>query len=177
VKIHSNPAIEGFFTAIQKTGGSFKPVKLHQLHITLKFFGEVGEEKLEEISGLVKERTTGHGPFSFGLAGCGAFPNENYLKVLWVGMEDAETLVSLGTGLQKSFEGLGFKRDRFSPHLTLFRVKSPKNKTDIQKVLGDHRETHFGRVEVSKLLLMESQLTPKGPIYSVVERFPLGDPL
>jgi len=174
IKVHPNAAIEDYFTRMKGTKGHFKPVRLDQLHLTLKFFGEVDEGKLEEIRDVIMKTTEEVEAFSFELFGCGAFPNENYLKVLWLGARSEEPLVELGNDLQKAFSGIGFKRDRFSPHLTLFRVKSPRNKKQIQDVMGEHKETSFGTVDVKELLLMKSELTPQGPIYTVIERFGLG---
>ncbi len=173
IKISTNREIEEFYNVVQASRGSFKPVSLDQLHLTLKFFGEVDEEKAGEIKKLVRASSKDFEPFRFRLHGCGAFPNENYLKVLWIGMKDEETLVKLGTRLQVAFWDIGFSQDKFSPHLTLFRVKSPKNKEAIQKTMARYRDTNFGEVEVEEILLMKSQLTPQGPIHTVVERFSL----
>lgn len=171
VKVHPNPSIEEFFNAMKNTNGDFKPVRLDQLHFTLKFFGEIDEAKVAELRGVVVEVLKGMEPLSFELFGCGAFPSENYIKVLWLGSKSGEKLVKLGEELQTAFTELGFKKNKFSPHLTLFRVKSKKNKKQIQDVLGSYKKTSFGTVEVTELLLMESELTPQGPIYTVVERF------
>jgi RNA 2',3'-cyclic 3'-phosphodiesterase len=174
IKLHSSSDIKTFYEAMKQTNGNFKPVNLDQLHLTLKFFGDIDEAKQEEISSVVRERTRSLDPFSFRLAGCGAFPNENYLKVIWVGCLEAESLKDLGNTLQMDFAKLGFRKDNFSPHLTLFRVRSQKNKNAIQAVMAEHRETDFGEGKVGELLLISSKLTSSGPIYSVVERFPLG---
>jgi len=171
VNVHPSPSIEEFFNAMKNTNGDFKPVKLDQLHFTLKFFGEIDEEKVAELRGVVAEALKGMEPFSFELFGCGAFPSENYIKVLWLGSKNEEKFVNLGEELQTAFTELGFKKSKFSPHLTLFRVKSKKNKKQIQDVLRNYKETSFGTVEVTELQLMESVLTPQGPIYTVVERF------
>lgn len=171
VKVHPSPSIEEFYSTMKNTNGDLKPVRLDQLHFTLKFFGEIDEEKVDEIRGVVVEALKELEPLSFELFGCGAFPSENYIKVLWLGSKNEEKLVKLGEELQTAFNDLGFKKEKFSPHLTLFRVKSKKNKNKIQDVLSSYKETSFGIVEVTELLLMKSELTPQGPIYTVLERF------
>ena len=173
IKVNPNRAIQSFYNAVKKTKGDLKPVKLEQLHITLKFFGEIQKDMLEKITDVVRSSTTHVCSFSFDMAGCGAFPNMNYLRVIWLGLKNHERLLSLGNQLQESFEELGFKKEKFTPHLTIFRIKSAKNKKKILEVLEEYKNTSFGSVKVNQLLLMESTLTQKGPIYSVLQRFEL----
>ncbi len=145
-----------------------KWVKFENLHVTLKFLGEVADDNVptailqaEEVRGRFK-------PFETSLDGIGCFPDRNNPRVVWIGVKDgAETLTRLQKDLDQSLAALGFESDeRFHPHLTIGRTKK---KCDLSSMLdGSFSSEKF---TVEGYTLFRSTLTPQGPIYEVVKEF------
>ena len=96
-------------------------------HCTLKFLGDVKENKIDKIKGLL--RNIKFESFKISLSGVGAFPNENYIRVIWIGLEPREIIIDLQKNIDNELSKLKFQKDkRFEPHLTLTRVKFIKGK-------------------------------------------------
>jgi len=142
-----------------------KPVEVDNLHITIKFLGEINEGKRKKV-----EKTLNHIsflPFSISLAGIGAFPNENYIRVIWIGSYSSE-LVDLIKEIDEKMFRLGFKRERdYVPHLTIARVKR-RPEIDLKTFLTKYKSKEFGSFVVYNIKLKKSTLTSKGPIYEDV---------
>ena len=141
-----------------------KPVEDKNLHITLKFLGNVPVEKLGEIEQAL--RNVEFSKFKIKLKKVGVFPNESYIRVVWIGCENSE-LEDLSDKINESLSGL-FKKEPFSAHLTIARVR---RKTDLSNFLEKHREDEFGEFEVSNFELKSSKLSKEGPEYSTVAVF------
>lgn len=146
-----------------------KPVEPENLHITLKFLGEAPEERIEEITsaldGVDEEE------FDMRARGMGAFPNIRNPRVVWAGInEGEEESTRLARQVEESMSTLGFERERrsFTPHITLARVKSrtPESRRAVQNTVEEYDEHEFGEWRAKRVVLMQSKLTPKGPIYS-----------
>jgi 2'-5' RNA ligase len=143
-----------------------------QLHFTLKFLGEIEEERVAEAKAATAAAAiaaTGRpgisGPFRFALEGLGAFPPRGPARVLWAGCgEGAEALTALGAAVEEAFTAAGFPREErpFSPHLTLARVKEPEAGRRLARVLPTVPAEPFGLVNASSLVLYQSELTPRG---------------
>ncbi|MBD3210821.1 RNA 2',3'-cyclic phosphodiesterase [Candidatus Micrarchaeota archaeon] len=156
-------------TRLEELGNEIKQegiklVKPENMHITLKFLGETSEEELEAIKNRLKNVRFGN--FSCRVKDIGVFPNENYIRVVWAGSEDEGQMKSLAEAVQES---LGGKKERFSSHITIGRVKK---KVDLKNFLEAHRGEELGSFEVSEFRLMKSELKKEGPEYSVVETYP-----
>ncbi|MFW9777718.1 MAG: RNA 2',3'-cyclic phosphodiesterase [Candidatus Heimdallarchaeota archaeon] len=145
-----------------------KPVKSNQLHITLKFIGETPDESISSIkSGLAKVEFT---PFSISLNGLGCFPNLNYIRVVWIGIQVGQPdLTNIANQVRAAIDSLGFPREKrpFSPHLTLARVKKlgSSEKQTIHTLIQDNQDISFGKQTIDAVILKKSTLTPKGPVY------------
>lgn len=141
---------------------------VREFHLTLKFLGEVDDSKVGEI----KERLSkiNFEEFNAELDGLGVFPSENYVRVVWVGLEPKEKISALQQKIEGSLEGLFERDNRFHPHLTLARVKFIKDKKTLLESL---KKIKPGKVsfEVSSFKLIKSMLTPGGPVYGVLEEF------
>ncbi|AIY90223.1 RNA 2',3'-cyclic phosphodiesterase [Geoglobus acetivorans] len=147
-----------------------KPVEPENLHITLKFLGEVNDAKAE----LIRERLRQiqFEPFEIRFGGIGFFPNSNYIRVIWVGVEGAE-IYGLAKNVEDSMKRLGFRKDKdFRAHLTVGRVKriGPQDRAKLLKELEAYSR-EYGEMVVDKFSLKKSTLTPRGPIYEDVEVF------
>jgi len=107
-------------------------------------------------------------PFTMKLRGTGVFPNENYIKVLWVGIEHAEPLKPIVRTLNERLGSVGFLKDTkpFSAHLTIGRMKSSRGKEEILDILHHFSSIQFAEIFVESIKLKQSILTPNGPIYS-----------
>jgi 2'-5' RNA ligase len=132
------------------------------IHITLKFLGEIDESKVPEIKKIIS--SISFEPFTVTTKGVGVFPNENFIRVIWIGAPSPE-LDAMAKELNEKLKTLGFKSEEFTSHVTIARVKT---KIDLTRFLADHREEKFGSFAVDGLRLMKSTLTPKGPIYEEV---------
>ncbi|MBU0532529.1 RNA 2',3'-cyclic phosphodiesterase [Candidatus Micrarchaeota archaeon] len=139
-----------------------KLVEPENIHITLKFIGESSEaahieKKLREIR---------FNKFACAAKGAGVFPNENYIRVVWAGLE-SEELNLLAKKVIGALHGYG-KDDRFSAHVTIARVKQ---KIDLKSFLEKHKDEDFGSFEISSFDLMQSELGGDGPKYTTLASF------
>jgi len=174
VAIDINEQVRKLITKLQEglKGYDVKIVEPDNLHFTLKFLGEIegdslriAENKIEKISRIFK-------PFEISLLGVGAFPSMQYIKVVWIGAEMGG-LYDLQTAIEEEFSGI-FKKDDPKPHLTIARVRSPKNKNDIIDFINKNRHLWFGKMNIDELKLKKSTLTPRGPTYRDLRTFKLG---
>lgn len=165
-----NPLLENFSKALQNTGAQLKAVRMDQIHMTLKFLGNTDEGLVERIEGIMKRAVTDTSPFEIGLKGTGAFPNMNYIKVVWVGLVNSDPLADISRFLNNEMVSLGFKREGrgFSPHVTIGRLKGSKGKEMIQKILSKTKTADFGSQRVDRIKLKKSVLETKGPTYTTI---------
>jgi len=166
-------ALSSVIGELKKTGSDVKWVEVENLHVTLKFIGEVDEGRIGELKGELSSALSGKKQFAMGLRGVGCFPDWEYIKVVWAGIDEgAEELA----GLAKALDGLGFgRRDTrgFKTHVTFGRVKSARGKDALVARMRGLSGKGFGSAEVAEVKLKKSVLTPKGPIYSDVAVFKL----
>jgi 2'-5' RNA ligase len=111
-------------------------------------------------------------PFEVEIKGLGVFPNLRRINVIWAGIRrGANELRSIFHQLEPKLRDLGFQPDAkgFSPHLTIARVKTSRNKTELIKIIKELENYEFGLVKAKCLRLKKSVLTPQGPIYSVLK--------
>ncbi|MDI6724340.1 MAG: RNA 2',3'-cyclic phosphodiesterase [Methanobacterium sp.] len=151
-----------------------KYVETENLHCTLKFFGEIDDNKLNDIIKAIETKIKAHEPFKVNIKKTGVFPNERYIRVLWLGMEGIEPFSDLQKDLDEDFVKMGFKKERsYVPHLTIGRVKGAKNKAELLATLKDLGDVEIGEMDINKIVLKKSELTPKGPIYTTIKEFDL----
>lgn len=168
------PKINGVIKEFKKIDARIKYVELINLHLTLKFFGEIDTEGLEILQNAIANVLSEFGPFNIKIKGCGAFPNDKRIKVIWIGIDDDAILKDLHDKLDKEFVRLGFDRDKkFSTHLTIGRMKSGKNKDKVKSTIEEFSEVEIGEMSVDRISLKKSTLTPAGPIYEDIKVFEL----
>jgi 2'-5' RNA ligase len=166
--------IKIFQDKLKKLDNNLKYVNLDNLHLTLKFFGDIDVEKEKEIKIAISKIIHNQNPFSLKISSSGVFPNENHIKVLWVGVKENVSLIELYKNLDIEFNKLGFKKEKsYSPHLTIARIKKTNKRKEILDVLNEFKNHKFGDIKVNKIILKESKLTPKGSIYTDREIFEL----
>jgi 2'-5' RNA ligase len=166
-------ALSQMLAELKDVGADVKWVEAENLHVTLKFIGEVQEKDVEKVKAELSGLLSGKGSFAISLKGVGCFPGWDYMKVLWVGIgEGADELA----GLAAKLGGLSFgKKDArgFKTHVTLGRVKSARAKEALVAKMKEFAAKEFGGADVAEVKLKKSVLTPKGPIYSDVAVFKL----
>lgn len=172
------PALEPLsqlMAQLARCGADLKMVEGTHAHVTLKFLGDTPVSFIEKIENGIKNAAKGIKPFDMGVRGSGAFPSNANPRVVWAGLEGAEPLTVMARRLEDEMHKLAFPRERrdFTPHITLARVRSLRGAERLAGVLGDHGMEEFGRVHVDKVLLMRSELHPKGPTYTTVRSVPL----
>lgn len=143
--------------------------KTEQIHVTLKFFGNIEEEQVAGISSIMEEATAQKSPFSLGVSGLGAFPSIRNPRVIWLGLEGwEETLLPLQQDIEARLESVGFARETrpFRPHLTLGRVKSLKGRRDLVDLIERERDVRIEPFAIDRIVLFRSDLRPTGPIYT-----------
>lgn len=151
-----------------------KYVELENLHLTLKFFGDIDIEGIDLLSSKIENVVSNFDKFTVKIKGCGAFPNTNRIKVIWLGLDEDAIVKQLHDELDKEFVKLGFDKDRkFSTHLTIGRMKSAKGKDKVKSKIEEFSEVEIGEMCVDKIILKKSTLTPQGPIYDDIKIFKL----
>lgn len=147
-----------------------KFVEKENLHFNLRFFRDIEEEKLDKLNAALKKVCSQFEPFEIGISGIGAFPSKNYVRVIWLGVKEGyQTFKTLAETTGKAIESLGFeKEENFVPHLTLGRVRSGRNKNELLVLLRKLEEVEIGKMKIDKLILFQSKLSPKGPVYEEV---------
>lgn len=151
-------------------------VRLDSIHLTLKFLGNIPEEQIPDIKKCIVTAVSGISPFKVNVKGGGVFPNLNYPRVIWLGLEDkTDSLFKLQKGIDGCLEKIGFEPEErgFTPHLTLGRVKSLKGKNQLIRTIHIYKDIEVGEIYVDRIKLMRSQLNPAGAIYTVLEKVKL----
>lgn len=164
--------------SLRKSNADVKWAASSHIHLTLKFLGEINDDdQATKIKASLDKIVKGRKPFIIHLAKIGAFPRISYPRVLWVGIDEGyEECKALAKSVEDTMERLGFKKEGrpFSPHLTLGRVRSLKNKSQLISAIEKEKDfTSQSKVSVNKIILFQSTLTPKGPIYTPLKEFPL----
>lgn len=146
-------------------------------HITLKFLGEVDADRLPDITSAVEVAVAESGvePFDAHLTGLGAFPSEDYITVVWVGVEEgSEPLRRLQTPIEDRLTAIGFDPEDhdFTPHATIARMDHAGGKEEVQELLRT-KTPDLGTQTVEHVAVTESTLTESGPEYETVATVPL----
>jgi 2'-5' RNA ligase len=175
IDIDSFSKLIQFENEIKNTGANVKLVEPKNIHITLKFLGDTNEEYIDQIEDIIKKAVKETNPFEIQLKGAGVFPNQNYIKVMWIAIKKGEPIVEIAKKIDEQISKLGFKREKrgFSAHLTIARVKSAKNKEKLIQIIEKYSDIEFGIIKVDSIKLKMSELTPKGPIYTTLKEIKL----
>ncbi len=158
--------LKGLMDEVQRSGADVKLVEAANLHVTLQFLGDIPADacgSIGEVMTGVRERA-----FTAEAKGTGVFPNTKFVRVIWAGIGSGSGKISsLFEQLSAGLSGLGYPEERsFTPHITIGRGRSQRNRDSLLRVLEQHRDTSFGTFGVDHISLKKSVLTPSGPIYS-----------
>jgi 2'-5' RNA ligase len=168
--------IYGYIEKLKSAGADVKWIPPENLHLTLKFLGNTPEELLKNINERLISLSKSHDRFSLQVSGAGAFPNVKYPRVVWLGVHDSEEIIKLQHDIDESMAGLGFEKDdkQFTPHLTIGRVRSMKNKDALIKELATLKEVDFGKIEVNNITVMKSELKQGGAEHFKLREISIG---
>jgi len=171
-----NETVQKRLAAVQsplvQTGADLKLVEPQNIHMTIRFLGDITPTMVERV--FEEMQKVQFAPFDVRISGLGVFPDLRYPRVVWTGItEGADQLKNIFSQLEPRLRGLGFTPDSkgFSPHLTIARVKSGKNKAQLSEFVTKNASYDFGTLKAECLRLKKSDLTPKGPIYSTLKEF------
>jgi 2'-5' RNA ligase len=140
------------------------------VHLTLKFLGDVDDDRAREIAAMLGMVAAEHEPFDLRLTSVGGFPSLQRPRVVWLGIEARQELLELQQGLEDALAALGFEREtrRYHPHVTLGRVRRGRT-IDATELLKLARQTDVaGSWRVRHVDLMRSRLKPTGAEYETV---------
>jgi len=160
---------------------SVRWVRPEGIHLTLKFLGDVPAARIAAISQAVETACRSFEPFTCELSGLGCFPNPRRPRVLWVGVhEPSGTLKGLHKAVERELAAIGFAPENrpFSPHLTLGRVQRKAGRSDrdiLGEVIARSSVGLVGRLTVSEVNVIRSELRPSGAVYTALARVPLED--
>ncbi len=155
-----------------------KWVEDHNLHLTLKFLGEVREERVSDIGQAVKSAVKGFRAFGLEVGNPGFFPHSRSPRVIWLDIKgNTEYALHIGESIDESLVPFGFDPDkRRRLHLTLGRIRSQGYNPDLMKNVKDFQGfPEKPAFEVEQVVLYSSELTSSGPIYSAVDKFVFND--
>lgn len=163
----------GLTAKLAKKVKEAKTVKPENLHITLKFLGEVEEEQLAGVGDVLGGAARNFKPFDITIGGVGGFPEGKKIRVLWVGADSGGRLRLLNREIENKIEALGFSPDRrFKEHITIARFKTTPCLAVIDGLKASHIETIFGVMRADHIELIKSTLTSAGPVYDTLLKFP-----
>jgi len=169
--------IEEIQRDLRSSNSDVRWVSPEKIHLTLKFFGNIEESRVDTITKSIEPLVGGTPQFSLEVRGMGVFPNIRNPRVIWMGLiDEKQVLIPLQKQLESTLETIGFQvEDRlFRPHLTLGRMNSGRGKDELTGRIQKHKEEKFGDVEVKRLVLFKSDLRPIGPIYTPLGQIELG---
>jgi 2'-5' RNA ligase len=146
------------------------------IHLTLKFLGEIADEKVPSMVSALTTAVSGVGAFRLEIKGVGAFPNPKNARVVWIGVSgDADTLSRLQAAVEDSMSRIGVERDErtFTPHLTLGRIKYLRAKESWLNALDAVKDVKLPGFDVNAVSLMKSELKRTGAVYTELAKVEL----
>ena len=147
-------------------------VRMEGLHITLKFLGNVADQRLGAIEQALRRVEAAH--FDLYLKAIGIFPNQRSPRVLWVGIQSGTELAALASAVDTAMASLGFEQEKraFTPHVTLARFKEGSRTQNVSAAMPESNPS-FGTMTATQFHLYESKLSPKGASYTKLASFAL----
>ncbi len=150
----------------------------HNVHLNLKFLGDVSPANLERLAETIKLEAGSHEIFSMSIGGLGAFPTQRKPHVIWIGLDAPPALQALQRGVDAAAVQLGYPREErpFSPHLTIGRVAQTASALDMQHIRSALESTKvgiLGTVRVQAIHIFKSVLQSGGSVYTLLYSLPM----
>jgi RNA 2',3'-cyclic 3'-phosphodiesterase len=167
-------ALASLQTELRRAGADVSWTRPENIHLTLKFLGEVDERRIGEVEKVCVASATEFQPFTLSLNETGVFPNARQPRILWAGLAgEIEKTVEMRKRLDDGLSLIGFEREEkdFRPHLTIGRVKSNRKIRELLALAGARQVPTLSFV-VTEIVLMKSELHPAGARYTPVAKVP-----
>ncbi len=165
---------------LSKSPADVRWVEPENMHITLKFLGDVAMDQTPEVCQAVIRAAADVAAFELQVRGAGAFPHLGRPGTVWIGVgQGAEAIDALQRRVEKALNKLGFPREarKFHPHLTLGRARRGRDGLkELGALIRENAEFDAGSTRIGEAVVFSSQLRPEGPIYQVLGRAALADP-
>jgi len=162
--------MQEFYNALRKTGAKLKMVEPENVHLTIKFLGEIEEGMVGIIKEIMEKAVEDLNPFPGRLKGVGAFPGKKNIRVIWIGFQDNGEVVKISKRIDEALSKHGFKKEKsYVPHITVARMKSGMKKEEVMRILEEYGNRDFGETICNEVKLKKSILTREGPIYKDLE--------
>ena len=152
-----------------------KWVNPDNIHLTLKFLGEIKDQEAVDVCNITKEVASRHESFELALETVGHFGGRS-ARVLWIGTgQNSDNLLQLQSDLEEQLASAGWPKEtrKFSGHLTLCRVRNSKAGVKLAQVTKEYKDFKLGTISADSVSVYQSQLTPKGPVYTVLGNYEL----
>lgn len=159
---------------LKKTETDIRWVAPENLHVTVKFIGDLDPIILPSVAKSLENVASRFNPFRIQIENVAVFPKIKNPRILFIGLRDKEdSLVNIFEELEVELEAFGIKREsrKYVGHITIGRVKSQKNIHKLIEALNSDSACFLGQEKVNHISLIQSELTPKGPIYTTLKRF------
>jgi 2'-5' RNA ligase len=172
--LEATPALQDALRTLHRWSHAVRIVAPDQLHITVRFLGDTDPDLATTLIQALPQPLAEIEALSLVIHGLGTFSARRRLSVIWAGIEEQPAFRTLQTCLEEVLQQQGVPPDNrpFRPHLTLGRIKAA-SPVPMLRWLDSQRDTAFGKVHVAELEFLGSELTPRGPIHTVLARFPL----
>lgn len=159
-------------------GESVRWVQVRNIHLTLKFLGDIPPSGVEELTRMLQSEADSCPAFDIAIGGLGSFPSSKRPRVLYIGVQAPAGLEALQGVIEAACSRLGYESDPrpFSPHLTIGRVRghaSPDRLLKLRRALEETTIDALGTVRVDSVHLYKSELKPGGPLYTELFSAPL----
>lgn len=167
--------IDKFLKPFKKTASPVKWTELQNLHVTLKFIGEVPDSQYNMIQKKLASADFNTGPLELTFRGCGKFGRGRDMNIFWIGIDENQIMQDVYHRIENSLHRLGIPKEKrpFKPHITVARNKKSFNFKSFFDLIEEKQDTLIAKQQVGGFQLFNSQLTPEGPIYKVLKEVPL----
>ncbi len=169
-------SISDLIDSLKKSGAEVKWTAYENMHITLQFLGETDESLIPVIKETLGKILAPYAQFYIKITGVGCFPSGRRPRIIWVGMEESQTLINLYKDIADGMVKFGYQKEErgFTPHVTIGRVKSHKNMNELLKRIDEVKTTRFSDFQAQHITLMKSELKPSGAKHYSLAEIPFG---
>ena len=164
-------SLSALIRKLDTAGRNVRWVESQGMHLTLKFLGEISQDKITEVESVLGNIAKDYPPFQLSFTGTGTFPpGARVPRIVWVGVGKNETLQMIQARVENELQKIHFPREKrkFHPHLTFGRVKGPQNLETVIRTLNQYKEVDFGGMTVNRISLFKSTLKPSGAEYTIL---------
>ena len=163
--------IERALQPFKKISTPIKWVETKNIHLTLKFIGEVPGEKYSRIEDVLTSTDFNVGAFDLEISGFGKFGRGKELNILWIGIVENEKLEDLYRRMEDALAKIGIAKEErlFKPHLTVGRNKKQYNFKPVFELLQEKKNMFVGKLRINSFQIFKSELFSSGPVYTILK--------